>query len=93
VDGTIAGAAWPVPVVFTGGFDPYLWHPVVGTGAFLGPSYTLDLTPFVGWLVDGKTHSIALDVAGDTSYWLVSVNVLVCFSSTLRFDWKDVDLT
>ncbi|GAQ82746.1 putative Peptide-N4-(N-acetyl-beta-glucosaminyl) asparagine amidase A [Klebsormidium nitens] len=77
VDGVIAGAAWPTPVVFTGGFDPYLWHPVVGTGAFLGPSYTLDLTPFVGQLVDGKRHSIAIDVAGDTSYWLVDANLLL----------------
>jgi hypothetical protein len=34
IDGSLAGVAWPFPVVFTGGIVPGFWRPVVGIDAF-----------------------------------------------------------
>nr|CAD1839870.1 unnamed protein product [Ananas comosus var. bracteatus] len=59
VDGQFAGSVVPFPVIFAGGINPLFWVPVVGLGAFDLPSYTLDLTPFLGLLLDrNKSHEI-----------------------------------
>ncbi|MBA0839748.1 hypothetical protein Goarm_005450, partial [Gossypium armourianum] len=39
------------------------------------PSYDLDLTPFLGWLLDGKYHDIAICVDDAISFWLVNANL------------------
>jgi hypothetical protein len=80
VDGTLAGIAAVYPVVFTGGDGPGLWEPIPSPRAWNLRPYTVDLTPFVGTLVDGLPHTIALGVSdaayqpGD--YWLVGANLL-----------------
>ncbi|WP_354643542.1 peptide-N4-asparagine amidase [Kitasatospora camelliae] len=62
VDGRTAGAVWPYPVIYTGGWDPLLWRPTPGIFAFDLPAYRLDLTPYVGLLLDGRPHRIGLAV-------------------------------
>ncbi|RWR78915.1 peptide-N4-N-acetyl-beta-glucosaminylasparagine amidase A-like protein [Cinnamomum micranthum f. kanehirae] len=75
VDGLYVGSVLPFPVVFTGGINPLFWEPVVGIGAFDLPSYDLDLTPFLGKLLDGKNHTFSLGVTDAISYWLVDANL------------------
>ncbi|KAJ7940635.1 peptide N-acetyl-beta-D-glucosaminyl asparaginase amidase A-domain-containing protein [Mycena leptocephala] len=62
VDGQIAGAALPCPVIFTGGIVPTAWRPITSYGALDLPTYFLDLTPFVPLLTDGKPHLFTIDV-------------------------------
>jgi len=66
---------WPYPVIFTGGFDPYYWQPVVGIGAFDLPSYEIEVTPFLGKLLDGKKHTFGFGVTNAMSVWYVDANL------------------
>jgi hypothetical protein len=89
IDGQLAGVVWPIPVVFTGGISPALWVPVVGINAFDLPTYDVDISPFLGILCDGKSHSFELNVAGyDTSTLLGTVNSN-WFLSGAVFVWLD----
>ena len=68
VDGLLAGAAFPYPVVYTGGINPLLWRPLTGLLAFDVAAYRFDLTPWLGLLLDGAAHTLELDVvSGDSS--------------------------
>lgn len=53
IGGRLAGVAFPYPVVYTGGISPYFWTPIVSPQAFDGPSYRVDVTPFLPWLWQG----------------------------------------
>ena len=75
IDGQVVGWEVPFPVIFTGGINPLFWEPVVAIGAFNLPSYDMDLTPFLGKLLDGKEHTFAIGVAQGISYWLVNANL------------------
>ncbi|MFD5464372.1 peptide-N4-asparagine amidase [Kitasatospora sp. NPDC127059] len=79
VDGKVAGAVWPYPVIYTGGWDPLLWRPVPGVFAFDLPAYRLDLTPYVGLLVDGRPHRVGITVnaaeAQSNDQWTGQVNL------------------
>lgn len=75
IDGNYAGSEVPFPVIFTGGINPLFWEPVVAIGAFNLPSYDFDLTPFLGLLVDGKSHQIGIGVTSGISFWLVDANL------------------
>ncbi|MGA5821637.1 peptide-N4-asparagine amidase [Kitasatospora sp. NPDC094028] len=79
VDGRIAGAVWPYPVIYTGGWDPLLWRPVPGVFAFDLPAYRLDLTPYVGLLLDGRPHTLGIAVnaseAQSNDLWTGQVNL------------------
>ena len=71
VDGVLAGAALPFPVVYSGGIDPLLWRPLAGIESFDIPPYRFDLTPFAGALNDGAAHNFSIDVVGNspTGVW------------------------
>ncbi|KAL6003135.1 hypothetical protein ACLOJK_023358 [Asimina triloba] len=87
IDSAYAGSVVPFPVVFTGGINPLFWEPVVAIGAFNLPSYDLDLTPFLGLLLDGKSHFFSLSVTDSIPFWLVNANLhlwLDCGSSQVR---------
>ncbi|XP_068644308.1 peptide-N4-(N-acetyl-beta-glucosaminyl)asparagine amidase A [Aristolochia californica] len=89
IDGIFAGSVVPFPVVFTGGINPLFWEPVVGIGAFNLPSYDLDLTPFLGILLDGNPHKIGLGVTDGIQYWLVDANLHLWVDHALpRIDAK-----
>ena len=62
IDGELAGAQWPHPVVFTGGYAPNMHRPVVGIGAFLLRESEVDVTAWLPLLADGKEHNLALAV-------------------------------
>lgn len=64
IDSTPVGIVTPFPVYYTGALNPLLWSPIVGIGCFGMPSYFMDITPFVGILVDGKSHKISFKVHG-----------------------------
>jgi hypothetical protein len=84
VDGRLAGSIVPYPVVFTGGINPLFWAPVVSIGAFDLPSCDLELTPFVGNLLDAEPHEFAFGVTDGIAYWLVDANLHL---------WLDMEAT
>ncbi|KAH0689478.1 hypothetical protein KY289_016836 [Solanum tuberosum] len=75
IDENLVGSLVPFPVVFTGGINPLFWEPVVSIGAFDLPSYDIDLTPFLGLLLDDKSHFLSLGVADSIPFWLVDGNL------------------
>lgn len=75
IDENLVGSVIPIPVIFTGGINPLFWEPVVAIGAFDLPSYDFDLTPFLGLLLDGKSHLFGLSVADSIPFWLVDANL------------------
>ncbi|KAJ4294465.1 hypothetical protein N0V90_008156 [Kalmusia sp. IMI 367209] len=64
VDGTLAGVAWPFPVIFTGGVVPGFWRPVVGIDAFDLQEDEIDISAFLPTLCDGEEHTFEIKVAG-----------------------------
>lgn len=64
IDGTLAGVAWPFPVIFTGGVVPGFWRPVVGIDAFDLQEDEIDISAFLPILCDGKEHTFEIKVAG-----------------------------
>lgn len=95
IDGTLAGVAWPFPVIFTGGVVPGFWRPIVGIDAFDLREDEIDISAFLPILSDGKEHSFEIRVAGinddgkgngelsDTvgSNWVVTGKVFVWLDS------------
>ncbi|XP_010921004.1 peptide-N4-(N-acetyl-beta-glucosaminyl)asparagine amidase A [Elaeis guineensis] len=75
IDGQFVGSVVPFPVIFTGGINPLFWAPVVSLGAFDLPSYNVDLTPFLGLLLDGQLHNVSLGVTDGIDFWLVDANL------------------
>ncbi|KAF2296297.1 hypothetical protein GH714_037293 [Hevea brasiliensis] len=75
IDGMFVASEVPFPVIFTGGFNPLFWEPAVAIGAFDLPTYDLDLTPFLGVLLDGRDHVVGVGVSDGISYWLVDANL------------------
>ena len=62
LDGNVVGAVWPFTVIYTGGVNPLLWRPITGIGSFDLPSYDIEVTPLLGTLLDGKSHSVGFSV-------------------------------
>ncbi|XP_021769483.1 peptide-N4-(N-acetyl-beta-glucosaminyl)asparagine amidase A [Chenopodium quinoa] len=77
IDGKLVAFEVPFPVIFTGGINPLSWDPIVAIGAFDLPSYDIELTPFLGSLLDGESHTFELGVANSLSFWLVDANLHV----------------
>ena len=67
VDEVLAGAAYPFPVVYSGGVCPLLWRPLAGLYQFNVPPYAFDLAPFLGVLNDGGSHSLTVRVVGNNN--------------------------
>lgn len=77
LDGTPAGLAQPFPVIYTGGISPLMWRPIPAIDAFRTQPYAVDLTPFVGQLVDGQTHAVTLVPYGNNDNWTVDATLFV----------------
>ncbi|CAA7024946.1 unnamed protein product [Microthlaspi erraticum] len=75
LDGKVAGAVWPFPVVFTGGINPLLWRPITAIGSFDLPSYDIEITPFLGSLLDGESHKIGFSVTNALNVWYIDANL------------------
>lgn len=88
VDGQLAGAAYPFPVLYTGGVNPFLWRPLSGIESLDIPAYRFDLTPFAGLFnrlgaaaangASSKPH-IDLRVFGNNQdgLWFLTSNLLL----------------
>jgi hypothetical protein len=77
VDDRPAGLAPVTPWVFTGGIDPFLWRPTPGNNTLNFMPYRVDLTPFAGFLSNGKQHKISVRVLGANNYFSVAAALLV----------------
>ncbi|KAL6838663.1 hypothetical protein ACP4OV_031377 [Aristida adscensionis] len=75
IDGDLVGAVWPFPVIYTGGINPLLWQPITGIGSFSLPSYDIELTPFLGMLLDGEQHEFQFAVTNGRNTWFVDANL------------------
>ncbi len=72
IDGVPAGTAPVYPFIYTGGIDPYLWEPIPGVQTLSFKPYSVELTPFVGAIDDGRPHTVSLSVAGANQYFSVT---------------------
>lgn len=87
IDGSLAGVAWPFPVIFTGGIVPGFWRPIVGIDAFDLKEDEIDITPWLPLLVDGEEHEFTIRVVGIGDdgalspivgeYWLVTGKIFL----------------
>ncbi|XP_002454966.1 peptide-N4-(N-acetyl-beta-glucosaminyl)asparagine amidase A [Sorghum bicolor] len=75
IDGDLVGVVWPFPVVYSGGIDPMLWRPITGIGSFNLPSYDIELTAFLGKLLDGEKHEVRFTVTNAIDTWFVDANL------------------
>ncbi|KAJ0977361.1 hypothetical protein J5N97_012835 [Dioscorea zingiberensis] len=75
LDGSVIGAVWPFPVIYTGGINPLLWRPITGIGSFDLPSYDIEVTPFLGKILDGKPHEFGFQVTDALDVWFVDANL------------------
>ncbi|KAI3872161.1 hypothetical protein MKW98_011653 [Papaver atlanticum] len=75
LNGDEIGAVWPFIVVFTGGFNPSIWSPITGIGSFDLPSYDIEITPFLGKMLDGKQHEFGFGVTNALNEWYVDANL------------------
>ncbi|KAH7843449.1 hypothetical protein Vadar_016775 [Vaccinium darrowii] len=77
LDGVEVGAIWPFTVIYIGGINPLLWRPITGIGSFDLPSYDIELTPFLGTILDGNTHEFAFSVTNALNVWFIDANLHV----------------
>lgn len=75
LDDSVVGAVWPFTVIYTGGVIPYLWRPISAIGSFDLPSYDIEITPFLGKLLDGKKHTFAFSVTNGLNVWYIDANL------------------
>uniref|UniRef100_J3KXH7 Peptide N-acetyl-beta-D-glucosaminyl asparaginase amidase A N-terminal domain-containing protein n=1 Tax=Oryza brachyantha TaxID=4533 RepID=J3KXH7_ORYBR len=75
VNDDIVGAIWPFTVIYTGGVNPLLWRPITGIGSFDLPTYDIDITPFLGKLLDGKEHDFGFGVTNALDVWYIDANL------------------
>lgn len=75
LDGELVGAVWPFTVVFTGGINPLLWRPISAIGSFNLPSYDIEITPFLGRLLDGQAHNFGFSVTNSLNVWYIDANL------------------
>ncbi|XP_028763691.1 peptide-N4-(N-acetyl-beta-glucosaminyl)asparagine amidase A-like [Neltuma alba] len=74
-DGEVVGAIWPFTVIYTGGVSPLLWRPITGIGSFDLPSYDIEITPFLGKMLDGHAHSLGFSVTNALNVWYIDANL------------------
>ncbi|CAK8569660.1 unnamed protein product [Lathyrus sativus] len=75
LDDKVVGSVWPFTVIYTGGVNPLLWRPITGIGSFDLPSYDIEITPFLGEILDGKTHLIGFKVTNALNVWYIDANL------------------
>ncbi|RVX03942.1 Peptide-N4-(N-acetyl-beta-glucosaminyl)asparagine amidase A [Vitis vinifera] len=71
LDGELVGAVWPFTVIHTGGVNPLLWRPISAIGSFNLPSYDIEITPFLGNLLDGKSHGLGFSVTNALNVYIL----------------------
>lgn len=95
VDGQKIASQSPQPFLFTGGYSPALWSPVVGINAFDLPSIDLDITPILPLLWESGNHNLKIQVdngvddfqgegSGIGNDWIISANLLAYENSNVK---------
>lgn len=77
LDDQIIGGVWPFTVIYTGGIEPLLWRPITGIGSFDLPSYDIEITPLLGMILDGDSHSLGFRVTNALNVWFIDANLHV----------------
>jgi len=77
LDGTPVAAVHTFPHIYTGGIVPTLWRPIPAIHTFSLYAERVDVTPFVGRLVDGNTHDLAFTVQNNGDSWSVVATLLL----------------
>jgi len=75
LDDKVVGSVWPFTVIFTGGVNPLLWRPITAIGSFDLPSYDIEITPFLGTILDGKKHLFGFSVTNALNVWYIDANL------------------
>ncbi|KAK8542783.1 hypothetical protein V6N13_136670 [Hibiscus sabdariffa] len=75
LDGEVVGAVWPFTVIYTGGINPSFWSPITGISSFDLPSYDIEITPFLGNMLDGKLHTLGFSVTNALNAWFIDANL------------------
>ncbi|TXG74796.1 hypothetical protein ES288_1Z010200v1 [Gossypium darwinii] len=75
LDGEVVGAVWPFTVIYTGGINPSFWTPITGISSFNLPSYDIEITPFLGNMLDGKPHTLGFSVTNALNVWFIDANL------------------
>ncbi|GLU18069.1 hypothetical protein SLE2022_343900 [Rubroshorea leprosula] len=75
LDGRVVGAVWPFTIIYTGGIYPLFWIPISGIGSFSLPSYDIEITPFLGNILDGKPHKLGFSVTNAQNIWFIDANL------------------
>ncbi|XVE50083.1 hypothetical protein DITRI_Ditri01bG0132800 [Diplodiscus trichospermus] len=75
LDGEVVGAVWPFTVIYTGGINPLFWSPITGISSFNLPSYDIEITPFLGNMLEGKFHTFGFSVTNALNVWLIDANL------------------
>lgn len=88
IDENLVGSVVPFPVIPPGGINPLYWDPIVSIGAFNHPSYDIELTPFLGVLLDGNSHFMGLKVLDSLPFWLVDANLHIWVDKQCTNDCK-----
>ncbi|CAN1270905.1 Peptide-N4-(N-acetyl-beta-glucosaminyl)asparagineamidase A [Linum perenne] len=73
LDGIVVGAIWPYPVTYEAGSN--IWNPAVSIRSFDLPSYDVELTPFLGNLLDGVAHNLSFGIGNAIDFWYVDANL------------------
>ncbi|XP_021815682.1 peptide-N4-(N-acetyl-beta-glucosaminyl)asparagine amidase A-like [Prunus avium] len=75
LDGEVVGAVWPFTVIFTGGINPLLWRPITAIGSYDLPTYDIEITPFLGKILDGESHKFGFNVTNALNVWYIDANL------------------
>ncbi|CAN1270912.1 Peptide-N4-(N-acetyl-beta-glucosaminyl)asparagineamidase A [Linum perenne] len=75
LDGVVVGGIWPHPVIYEAGSN--VWNPIVSIRSFDLPSYDIELTPFLGNLLDGGSHNLSFAIGNAIDVWYVDANLHV----------------
>ncbi|KAL5732072.1 Peptide-N4-(N-acetyl-beta-glucosaminyl)asparagine amidase A [Ranunculus cassubicifolius] len=81
LDDNVVGAVFPFTVIYTGGVNPLLWRPITAIGSFDVPTYDIEITPFLGNILDGKQHKIGFGVTNALNVWYIDANLHVWLDS------------
>ncbi|KAF9590210.1 hypothetical protein IFM89_031865 [Coptis chinensis] len=81
LDGKAVGAVYPFTVIYTGGVNPLLWRPITGIGSFDLPSYDIEVTPFLGRILDGMEHKFGFGVTNALDVWYIDANLHIWLDS------------
>lgn len=95
VDGGRIAVQLPQPYVFTGGFSPPLWNPVVGLNAFDLVSIDIDVSPLLLLLWELAEHQLEISVdnglddfertqSGIGHDWIIGANLLAYENSNVQ---------